>query len=239
MRCDEGIDHGPGVMAWMHPPVHRLLGWVSKPSSIKVYRDVWRLNQLRGLGNHEAFVKGAPAFSEASTLDRLPTLLNADLLNKHGRRLGSIVDLVFIPQTGIIVHYLVSRTDPRVPGTSRWRLLIDQILDQQPGIVSANLNSLDDLPLVRSSVRQDLLRKSKNWRDQIQEMTDHASLKLEGWLEEPPWDQEEDRFSVSTEGINRDPLLDWDDELENQSKNNVEQDQMPYDSTDTEEDPWV
>ena len=33
VRCDQGIDHGAGAMAWMHPPVHRLLGWISKPSA--------------------------------------------------------------------------------------------------------------------------------------------------------------------------------------------------------------
>ncbi|MGA0162227.1 MAG: RNA methyltransferase, partial [Vulcanococcus sp.] len=34
VRCDQGLDHGVGVAAWMHPPVHRLLGWFSKPSAL-------------------------------------------------------------------------------------------------------------------------------------------------------------------------------------------------------------
>ena len=29
VRCDQGLDHGAGALAWMHPPVHRLLGWIS------------------------------------------------------------------------------------------------------------------------------------------------------------------------------------------------------------------
>ena len=42
VRCDLGIDHGSGVTPWMHPPIHRLLGWATKPSSLRLARDVWR-----------------------------------------------------------------------------------------------------------------------------------------------------------------------------------------------------
>ena len=56
VRCDQGLDHGPGMLGWMHPPVHRLLGWVCRPSSLRSTRRVWRLNQLRGLSEGEAFV---------------------------------------------------------------------------------------------------------------------------------------------------------------------------------------
>ena len=54
VRCQAGIDYGPGAMAWMHPPVHRLLGWISKPSAFGDRREAWRLNQLRGLAELEA-----------------------------------------------------------------------------------------------------------------------------------------------------------------------------------------
>ena len=188
VRCDQGIDHGAGVMAWMHPPVHRLLGWVSRPSALRNSRDVWRLDQWRGISDQEVFVKGLPSVSDQLTLERLPTLIDADLVDRHGERLGQIADLTFVPATGKILHYLVSRSDPRLPGSSRWRLTTDRILDQQPGLVTTGLSALDDLPLARSSVRQDLLRRSKHWREQIQQIGDRAGERLEGWLEEPPWD---------------------------------------------------
>ena len=54
VRCDQGLDHGPGIMAWMHPPVHRLLGWVSRPSALRTSRDVWRLDQCRGFDDQQA-----------------------------------------------------------------------------------------------------------------------------------------------------------------------------------------
>ena len=34
VRCDSGIDHGPVISPWMHPPVHRILGLITRPSNL-------------------------------------------------------------------------------------------------------------------------------------------------------------------------------------------------------------
>ena len=187
VRCDQGLDHGPGVLVWMHPPVHRVLGWVTRPSAFGSRRLVWRLNQLRALLELEALVKGEPAATELATVERLPTLIEATLLNRRREPIGMVVDAAFEPQTGLIRHYLVSRSDPRLPGSSRWRLSLDRISDQQPGQVFSAVEGLDDLPLARASVRQELLRRSRRWRDQVQQVGGRFEQRLEGWLEEPPW----------------------------------------------------
>ena len=199
VRCDQGLDHGPGVLGWMHPPVHRLLGWVSRPSSFRSTRRVWRLNQLRGLSEGEAFVKGEGADTEPGVLEQLPTLIGATLFGADQAPLGSVADAAVELGTGRILHYLVARSDPRLPGSSRWRLSPERIVDQQSGRVITALQSLDDLPLARSSVRQELLRRSRRWReqvgeetsrlrDQFQQVGDRVEGRLEGWLEEPPWE---------------------------------------------------
>ncbi len=238
VRCDLGLDHGPGVMAWMHPPVHRLLGWVSRPSALRMTREVWRLDQCCGLTDDQVFVRGEPCVTEPTTLDRLPTLLNADLLDRHGERLGAVADLVFNPTSGAIHHYLISRSDPRLPGTSRWRLTPDRIVDQQPGLVSTGLDGLDDLPLSRSSVRQDLLQRTQRWRDQLRDIGDRAGDRLEGWLDEPPWDEpsldgppDPPRRSSARSSDELDPLDDWDDQLW--------EDQQQRRTRSRDEDPWV
>lgn len=200
VRDDQGLDHGSGVLGWMHPPVHRLLGWASRPSSFSARRLVWRLDQLRGVGELEAFVKGPPAEADQATLERLPTLLDTTLTGADGQPLGSVADAVVERRSGRILHYLVSRSDPRLPGSSRWRLTPDRIVDQQPGRVATALQHLDDLPLARASVRQEWLRHSRRWRDQMGEETARLrnqfqqaggrfEERLEGWLEEPPWQE--------------------------------------------------
>ncbi|KZR64820.1 MULTISPECIES: hypothetical protein [Prochlorococcus] len=242
VRCDQGLDHGPGVMPWMHPPVHRLLGWVSRPSALRVSRDVWRLDQSRGINEQEVFVKGQPAVSDQITLERLPTLLDADLLDRDGHRLGLVADFVFIPTTGKILHYLVSRSDPRLPGSSRWRLTTDRIVDQQPGMVATALRGLDDLPLVHSSVRQGLINRSRHWRDQLHKMGDRASGRLEGWLEDPPWDEPVERSWKSSDMAEMDPLEGWDDQQTDnfsQSTEELRRRGRPDGRGDGQDDPWV
>jgi len=233
VRCDQGLDHGLGVLGWMHPPVHRLLGWVSRPSAFRNQRLVWRLDQLRGVSEVEAFVKGQGVPTEPSILLQLPTLIEATLFGADGTPLGRVADAAVQLRTGRIQHYLVARSDPRLPGSSRWRLSPDRIVDQQSGRVQTGLQGLDDLPLARASVRQELLRRSRRWRDQVGEETsrlrdqfqqvgDRVEERLEGWLEEPPWDgfldgehrrEGEDVESPSGYGWQgEDPLEDWSDQ---------------------------
>ncbi len=206
----------------MHPPVHRLLGWVSKPSAFQQRRLVWRLDQLRGLSEQEVFVKGEPAVSDVATVQGLPTLLQAQLLGKGGEPLGTVADAAVELRSGRIAHYLVARSDPRLPGTSRWRLSPDRIVDQRPGRVFTALGDLDELPLARASLRQDWLRRSRRWRDQMeressrlrerfQEAGGALEDRLEGWLEEPPWEPPDRERPRPSEG-EVDPLDDWPEE---------------------------
>ena len=60
------LNYGNGENVWMHPPVHRILGWYSRPSSFDLKRNVWRLNQISQIIDNEIYVKGDPAISDKS-----------------------------------------------------------------------------------------------------------------------------------------------------------------------------
>lgn len=223
-------------MVWMHPPVHRVLGWASRPSLFGNRRLVWRLDQLRGLLELEALVKGEPAETDPETLERLPTLLEAALLDRDQEPIGTLADVAFEPATGSIRHYLVSRSDPRLPGSSRWRLSPERIVDQQPGRVFTALSGLDDLPLARASVRQEFLRRSRRWRDQVQQAGEQYQSRLEGWLEEPPWDAPDPERELpdwSRERAEAAPAEPWDQEDWQEPRNGSSR------RRGSEEDPWV
>ena len=96
---------------------------------------------VKAITNYNVFVKGSPAESSQATIDRFPTLLDASLLNKQGDKLGMIADLIFDTNTGEIIYYLVSRSNPKIPGSSRWRLDLTRISDQHPGIVNSNIDT--------------------------------------------------------------------------------------------------
>ncbi len=246
VRCDQGIDHGPGFLCWMHPPVHRLLGWSTKPSNLQLKIHVWRLDQLRGIGDQEAYVKGRPSIVEQLTFDHLPTLLNSDILNINGEKIGNLVDFVFCFRTGKIDYYLISRSDPRIPGTSRWRLSLDRISDKQSGMLSVNIVSLDELPLARTSIKEDFLKRSRYWREQIQDFSDQAGSRLEGWLEESPWEEITKKRTISKQSSNSIENDDWVDELYQEplkdhldSSEQLRYSRRPTIISEEEDDPWI
>jgi hypothetical protein len=129
----------------------------------------------------EVIVRGEAASSDQETLALLPTLLDADLFGAGEVSLGRLVDAVVEVRSGRILHYLVARSDPRLPGSSRWRLDPDRLLDQQPGQVITSLRELDDLPLEKASIRQQMLRRTKQWRDQVPDSFDGLEDRLRSW----------------------------------------------------------
>ena len=178
------LNYGNGENVWMHPPVHRILGWYSRPSNFDLKRNVWRLNQISQIIDNEIYVKGDPAISDLATLNRFPTLIEANLISISGSKIGVIADFLFEMKTGKIKYYLVSRSNPKIPGSSRWKLNIENINDQQPGLVFCENNSLEDLYLMKSSIKNEFFQKGKKIIDRFDDMKNIASNRLEDWLEE-------------------------------------------------------
>ena len=177
-------NYGNGEDVWMHPPVHRILGWYSRPSNFDLKRNVWRLNQINQIIDNDIFVKGDPAISDLATLNRFPNLIEANLINSEGSKIGVIADFLFEMKTGNIKFYLISRSNPKIPGSSRWKLNIEDISDQQPGLVFSSCFSLEDLTLIKSSLKYQFLKKGKKIFDRFDDMKNSATNRLEDWLEE-------------------------------------------------------
>ena len=184
VKGNKALNYGNGENVWMHPPVHRILGWYSRPSNFDLKRNVWRLNQISQIIDNEIFVKGDPAISDLATLNRFPTLIEANLINVNGSKIGVIADFLFEMKTGNIIYYLVSRSNPKITGSSRWKLNIENINDQQPGLVFCDFNYLDDLSLIKSSIKNEFMQKGKKIIDRFDDMKNIASNRLEDWLEE-------------------------------------------------------
>jgi len=230
LRDPLGQDLGVGHQVWMHPPCHRLLGWSSRPASFGPQRLIWRLDQLLELNEGEAVVEGEPCDTEQSTLELLPTLMETNLHGQGDRVLGRLVDGVVDTDTGRIEHYLVARSDPRLPGTSRWRLEPDRLFDQQPGRVHAALQELDDLPLDRASIRQQMLRRSRQLRDQVPDSFDGFEDRLRSWGQRL-WDGGEDLIERWREDEEPSPAP--------QRRPSPQQNRRPDWDDSSDEDPWI
>jgi len=225
VRKNMTLSYGVGETVWMHPPVHRILGWSSRPSNLNLRRNVWKLNQVRQIVDSDIFVKGEPAISDLNTLNRFPNLLFANLINKNGIKIGSIADFIFDFKTGNILNYLISRSNPRIPGSSRWKLNIKSISDQQPGLVFCHEESLDDFVLIKSSIKNEFFKKGKNLFNKFDDIKNIATNKLEDWLEE------EDVYG-SKNFSEDDHLLSKNNKI-NKNANNANY------SNNRENDPWI
>ncbi len=229
----------------MYPPVHRILGWASKPSNLSLKRSVWRLDQLKSITYNDIFVKGLPAESDQVTINRFPTLMEAVVLNQHDEKIGIIADLLFDTKTGKILYYLISRSNPKIPGTSRWRFDLSKILDQEPGCISSNILSIDDLPLVRSSIRQELLTKSRKIKENVLEISNLANDKIEGWLDDNDFEDSvknlSSNFTESFDSFRYNPDSKKNMNDLDQNDEYLYSDQYKRSSIyeDNEEDPWI
>lgn len=244
VRCDSGIDHGPVISPWMHPPVHRILGLITRPSNLRLEREVWRLDQLKGINQEEVYVKGSCSVSDEQTLERFPTLMNANVFNRSGQKIGLIADFLFEPNKGNIQYYLVSRSNPLIPGTSRWRLSIAQITDKQPGSISCDIDTFEDLPIQKASLKEEFLSKSRKWKTQFQDLTYNASDKLEGWIDDQISESDNDSAEDSYETLNEDASSDdWIDNLDIDSSeefNRMNKRKKNRNSTNERDlDPWI
>ena len=244
VRCENGIDHGPVIRPWMHPPVHRILGWVSRPSNLRLEREVWRLDQLKGINKQEVYVKGVCSLSDEQTLNRFPTLINANVFNRSGQKIGLIADFLFEPKKGNIQYYLVSRSNPLIPGTSRWRLSLRKITDKQPGSISCDIDTLEDLPIEKASIKEEFLTKSRQWKNQFHDLTHNASDRLEGWIDEQI-KENVNEYSDNVDEISNDVYFDddWIDNVDIDSSpelNRMNKRKINKSSTNERDlDPWI
>ncbi len=239
VRCEKGIDHGPVIIPWMHPPVHRILGLVSRPSNLKLQREVWRLDQFKGINNQEIYVKGSCSISDDQTLERFPTLMYSNVFNRSGEKIGLIADFLFELKKGNIQYYLVSRSNPLLPGTSRWRLSISKIIDKQPGSISCDIDSFEDLPIQKASLKEEFLIKSRKWKSQFQDLTYNASDRLEGWIDDQVSESDKQTIDDSYQIFNdQDSYDDWIDSSE--EFNTMSKHKRNSNSTNERDlDPWI
>jgi len=205
---------------------------------------VWKLDQLKGINQNEVYVKGDCSISDEQTLERFPTLMSANVFNRSGQKLGLIADFIFYLKTGKIQYYLVSRSNPLIPGTSRWRLSISQIMDKQPGSISCDIDTFKDLPIYKASIREEFLSKSRKWKTQFQDLTYKASDRLEGWIDEQAseiHDQDVDDSYLPQDNL--DSYDDWIDNLDIDSSeefNRMDKNERNTNSTNERDlDPWI
>lgn len=93
-------------VVWMHPPAHRVMGFICKPGFMTKQRYAFNLKQLYRIGPESILVSAGAAETNVKEVALLETLIGLELWTDAGERLGRIIDCLFDQQTGNITHYL-------------------------------------------------------------------------------------------------------------------------------------
>lgn len=93
-------------VVWMHPPAHRVMGFVCKPGFISKQRYAFNLKQLYRIGAESILVSSGAAETNVKEVRLLETLIGLEVWTDAGEKLGRIIDCLFDRQTGNITHYL-------------------------------------------------------------------------------------------------------------------------------------
>lgn len=93
-------------VVWMHPPAHRVMGFICKPGFMTKQRYAFNLKQLSRIGPESILVSAGAAETNAKEVALLETLIGLELWTDAGERLGRIIDCLFDRHTGNISQYL-------------------------------------------------------------------------------------------------------------------------------------
>lgn len=91
---------------WMHPPVHRVLGFICKSGFLGTKKTAFNLSQIKTLGANSILVNAKPVETDAEKVRQLESLINCEVWSDAGNKTGRIVDYLFNFKTGEIIHYL-------------------------------------------------------------------------------------------------------------------------------------
>ena len=92
---------------WMHPPLHRVLGFICKSGFLGTKKTAFKLPQISTLGTNSILVNSKPTETDTEKVKQLESLINCEVWSDAGNKIGKIIDCLFNLQTGTITEYLL------------------------------------------------------------------------------------------------------------------------------------
>lgn len=91
---------------WMHPPAHRVLGFICKSGPLTGQKYAFSLKQIFQLGPESIVTQSQPTATTTSEVQLLESLIGLEVWSDSGARIGKITDCLFELRTGQITQYL-------------------------------------------------------------------------------------------------------------------------------------
>ncbi|NJK41839.1 MAG: photosystem reaction center subunit H [Acaryochloridaceae cyanobacterium SU_2_1] len=177
-------------VVWMHPPAHRVMGFICKPGFMSKTRYAFSLKQLDQLGPESILVKSKATETTLKEVRLLETLIGHEIWTDGGEKLGKIIDCVFDRHRGEIPFYLFKTEGWRSLTSGLYQLPPTAIMSYGSKRVLATAAVSEQLTLYQGGIEQKLHQASDRIKEtysqeleslssQAQKLTQQAEARLQ------------------------------------------------------------
>lgn len=149
-------------VVWMHPPVHRVLGFICKSGFLGAKKTAFNLSQLHTLGANSILVSSKPVETDAEKVRQLESLINCEVWSDAGSKIGRITDCLFNLKTGSITQYLFTASGWSAIADGVYLLPPSKILSFGKKRVLVSETAAQNLAVYRAGIKQQL-SKARNF----------------------------------------------------------------------------
>ena len=141
---------------WMHPPAHRVLGFICKSGLLGTKKTAFNLAQIKALGTNSVLVDAQPVATDDNKVRQLKSLLGCEIWSDAGNKIGSINDCLFHLKTGAITQYLFVSNSWSELASGIYLLPPSQILSFGSKRVLVSAAVVQNLSIYRPGIKQKL-----------------------------------------------------------------------------------
>jgi uncharacterized protein YrrD len=154
---------------WEYPKVHKVLGFICKPSRFDRRKLAFNFDQVQSIGSNGILVTAAPMETDGDRVSKLESLVNCEVWTDEGNRLGRITDYMFHTSSGAIRYYLVSRLGIKGFPSTLYALYPSQILNAGRNRVLVSEGIANGLEVIQVGLQTKLVQEVSQVREVLQD----------------------------------------------------------------------
>jgi sporulation protein YlmC with PRC-barrel domain len=165
---------------WMHPPLHRVLGFVCKLGFLGKRKLAFKLSQLDAIGDNGILTHSQPDETDGDRVRQLESLIQCEVWSESGSKMGKIVDCEFSLQTGAITDYLLIGDTGRNSIATRLNALTGTIYRLPPSKIASfgrtrvlvRESSIQAFALYRDGISQTFSKMGDAFKEESAQVAD-------------------------------------------------------------------
>lgn len=167
---------------WMHPPVHRVLGFICKSGFLGTQKTAFNLAQIKSLGTSGILVNAKPVETDSEKVRKLESLIGSEIWSNAGDKIGRITDCLFNLRTGAITEYLFASSGWSGITGAVYLLPPSQILSF--GNKRVLVSEVEDFAVYREGIKQKLTKAGTQATQELRSLREQAKERAQALAEQ-------------------------------------------------------